>query len=256
MPTDPLFYLAASVAVILVGLSKGGLGGAMAILGVPIMATVVPPVQAAAILLPILLVMDAVSLWTWRKDNDPPTIWIVLPAATAGIAIGWLTAIVVPGDAIRLVVGLIALVFSMHYAWNRYIAGKRQIIPRPHNRIKGTFWGVVAGFTSFVSHAGGPPYQVYTLPLGQDPKTFTGTSVRVFAAINAIKLIPYFALGQFDATNLKLSLVLIPLAPIATLIGAGIVKRIKAETFYPFMYSMVFLTSLKLIYDGLASLGF
>jgi len=115
-------------------------------------------------------------------------------------------------------------------------------------------WGALAGFTSFVSHAGGPPYQIYTLPLRQDPKTYTGTSVRFFAIINAIKLVPYFALGQFDATNLSTSLVLAPLAPVATLAGAYIVKRMKPDIFYPFMYAMVLLAALKLIWDGLLHL--
>ncbi len=111
--------------------------------------------------------------------------------------------------------------------------------------------GTLSGFTSFVSHAGGPPYQLYTLPLGQDPKTYTGTSVRFFAIVNAIKVIPYFALGEFDATNLKTAAVLAPIAPVATIIGALVVKRMTPTVFYPVMYVMVLLTSFKLIHDGL-----
>lgn len=252
MMTDPLFYAAAIPAVIMVGLSKGGFGGAMALLGVPLMALTIPPVQAAAILLPILIVMDLVTLWTWRKHWDKTSLIIMVPGAIIGIAIGWATAAWVTDPMIRLIVGVVALWFVARYVQLTLAARRKASAPPPrgHQPVKGALWGTLAGFTSFVSHAGGPPYQIYTLPLRQDPKTYTGTSVRFFAIINAIKLAPYFALGQFDAANLSTSLALAPIAPVATLAGAYIVKRMKPEIFYPFMYAMVFLTSLKLIWDG------
>lgn len=256
MMTDPIFYAVAIPAVIMVGLSKGGFGGAMALLGVPLMALAIPPVQAAAILLPILIVMDAVTLWSWRKHWDPKTLLIMVPGAIIGIAIGWATAAWITDAMIRLIVGIVALWFVARYVTLK-LADRRRAGPVPadgHRPTKGALWGALSGFTSFVSHAGGPPYQIYTLPLRQDPKIYTGTSVRFFAIINAIKLVPYFALGQFDMANLKTSFALAPIAPVATLTGAYIVKRMKPEIFYPFMYAMVFLTSLKLIWDGVAHL--
>lgn len=252
MMTDPYFYAAAIPAVIMVGLSKGGFGGAMALMGVPLMALATSPVQAAAILLPILVIMDIFSLWTWRGDKDNRTLVIMVPGALIGIAIGWATAAWVTVPMIRLIVGAVSLWFVWRYVAQRITSSRNgtEELPLPHNRAKGMFWGTLAGFTSFVSHAGGPPYQIYALPLRQDPKIYTGTSVRFFAIINAIKLAPYFALGQFDTTNLSTSLVLAPLAPVATLAGAYIVRRLKAEIFYPFMYFMVLLAALKLIWDG------
>ncbi|MDF1607913.1 sulfite exporter TauE/SafE family protein [Hoeflea sp. YIM 152468] len=256
MMSDPFFYATAIPAVIMVGLSKGGFGGAMALLGVPLMALTISPVQAAAILLPILVVMDAVSLWIWRSHKDNRTLVIMVPGALIGIAIGWATAAWVTAAMIKLIVGVVALWF----VW-RYLAqilatarnGNTQT-SHPHRPTQGLLWGTLSGFTSFVSHAGGPPYQIYTLPLRQDPKTYTGTSVRFFAIINAVKLAPYFALGQFDVTNLSTSLALAPLAPVATLAGAFIVRRMKPDIFYPFMYAMVLLAALKLIWDGTSHL--
>lgn len=245
--SDPWFYAAAVPAVILVGLSKGGLGGAMALIGVPLMALVVSPVQAAAILLPILIVMDIVSLWTWRGERDPVTLKLMLPAAMLGIGIGWLTAAVVTTGAVRLIVGLVALAFFARWLAQKLAASEKA---RPHSGVRGAFWGMVAGFTSFVAHAGGPPYQVYALPLRQSPALYVGTSVVFFAVVNAVKLVPYFALGQFDATNLTASAVLMPIAPLATLAGAWIVRRMKPEIFYPFMYAMVLVVGLKLVWDG------
>lgn len=252
MMTDPYFYAAAIPAVIMVGLSKGGFGGAMALLGVPLMALAISPVQAAAILLPILIVMDMASLWSWRSHKDAKTLSIMVPGALIGIGIGWATAAWVTDPMIRLIVGSVALWFVWRYLVQKMAEARTGDLkaPRGHRPVLGVLWGALAGFTSFVSHAGGPPYQIYTLPLRQDPRTYTGTSVRFFAIINALKLVPYFALGQFDTTNLSTSLVLSPLALVATLGGAFIVRRMKPDIFYPFMYVMVLLASLKLIWDG------
>lgn len=251
MLTDPWFYAAAIPSVLLVGLSKGGLGGAAALIGVPLMALVVPPVQAAAILLPILILMDIVSLWLWRGNRDGATLRIMLPGALVGIAIGWLTAAIVTEAMVRLIVGVVALAFFLRWFATRMAGTEHRT---GHSVARGTFWGAVSGFTSFVAHAGGPPFQVYALALGQEPRIYVGTSVIFFAIVNAVKLVPYFALGQFDAANLTASAVLMPIAPLATIAGAWIVRRMRAEVFYPFMYAMVFIVALKLIWDGLSAL--
>lgn len=248
--SDPWFYATSIPAVLLVGLSKGGFGG-IALIGVPLMALTMSPVQAAAIMLPILIVMDIVSLWSWRGQRDTETLRIMLPGAMAGIGIGWAMAAFVTVSAVRLIVGIVALLFVLRWLVQR--VGRRHRLRR-QNLAAGNFWGAVAGFTSFVAHAGGPPFQVYALALGLAPGTYVGTSVIFFAILNAVKLLPYFALGQFDASNLAASAVLLPLAPVATLTGAWLVRRIKAEHFYPFMYVMVLIVSLKLIYDGVAGL--
>jgi uncharacterized protein len=247
---DPAFYLAAVPAVLLVGLSKGGFGGAAGFVGVPVMALVMPPVQAAAILLPILVLMDAAALWTWRGVFDRLTLKIMLPGAMIGILAGWWLAAVVTEDAIRLVVGLVSLVFVGRWLYLRFRHGREHRTAQ--NPALGSFWGAVAGFTSFVAHVGGPPYQVYTLPLGLTPALFTGTSTVFFAVTNAVKLVPYFLLGQFDGANLSASLVLMPLAPVSTLAGAWLVRRMRPETFYPLTYGTVALVALKLVWDSVA----
>jgi uncharacterized membrane protein YfcA len=250
--SDPLFYAAAIPAVALIGFSKGGFGGAMAVVGVPLMALVMPPVQAAAILLPILVLMDIAALWAWRGNRrDGTTLRNMLPGAFVGIGIGWLMALVVTEAMVKLIVGAVAFGFVARWVWQKY-AG--QDAPHPHNAMAGAFWGTVSGFTSFVAHSGGPPYQVYALPLRQDPKLYTATSVLFFAIVNAVKLIPYFALGELDRSNLIAALALMPVAIAATFAGAAIVKRMRAEIFYPITYTLVFLLSLKLIWDGVAGM--
>lgn len=245
--SNPWFYATAVPAVILVGLSKGGFGGTMALVGVPLMALIMSPVQAAAIMLPILVIMDISALWSWRGQRDRETLRNMLPGAMIGIGVGWALATVVTVSHVRLIVGVLALLFVARWAAQQlgYRPGHRE-----HSASAGNFWGAVSGFTSFVAHAGGPPFQVYALPLGLAPPLYVGTSVIFFAIVNAVKLVPYLALGQFDATNLAASAVLLPIAPLATLAGARLVRRMKPEIFYPVMYVMVLIVSLKLIYDG------
>jgi uncharacterized protein len=249
---DPWFYAAAIPAVILVGLSKGGFGGAVGFVGVPLMALAISPVQAAAILLPILVMMDLVSLWTWRGVFDRDLLWSMMPGAILGIGAGWLTASLVTADMVRLIVGAVAFVFVLRWVFQQIRHGSGHVAQR--NPALAAFWGTVAGFTSFVAHVGGPPFQVYALPLRLDPKVLTGTSVIFFAVTNALKLIPYFALGQFDGTNLAASFALMPIAPLATLAGAWLVRRMRPEVFYPFTYATVALIAVKLLWDGAVQL--
>lgn len=237
------------VAVVLVGLSKGGLGGAFALLGVPVLSLVMPPVQAAALLLPLLLAMDAVGLWTWRGTFHRPTLVAMLPAAVVGIAVGGLTAAVTSESLVRLIVGVVALGFVLRTVWPR----RAPSTPR-RSRVSAWFWGAVAGFTSFVAHAGGPPYQVHVLPLRLDPRVYTGTAVVFFAIVNAVKVVPYAALGQFDARTMLSALVLLPLAALAVVVGAALVRRMRTEVFYPFMLAMVALVGVRLVYDGVRSI--
>jgi len=246
--SDPWLYAAAIPAVIIVGLSKGGIGGGISILGVPIMALVMPPIEAAAILLPILIAMDIVALLAWRGVWDRRSVNILVPATMLGIAIAWAVAAYVTDAAVRLIIGAIALLFTLNYVRG----GSTE--PRPHNVAKGWFWGAVGGFTSFVSHAGGPPIQMYLLPLRLDPQLVAGTTVLIFAIANFVKLVPYALLGQFSTAHLAASAVLLPLAPAATWLGAKLVRVVSFEFFYRVSYAALFVIALKLVWDGLASL--
>lgn len=250
MFTDFAFYAAALPAVALAGLSKGGFGGAMGMLAVPILALVISPVQAAGIMLPILVVMDGISLVFYRRIFDRSTLATMLPASIVGIGVGWMTAAYVQEDFVRLLVGIISVLFALNYWFGDRLRTRPM---RPH-AAKGAFWGAVAGFTSFVSHAGAPPFQMYALPLRLDKQVFVGTSVIFFAVTNAVKLIPYFFMGQFDAANLETAAVLFPFAALTTVTGIWIVRVIDQSLFYGLSYLFVLLIGLKLTWDGALSL--
>ena len=256
MNLDLLFYAAAIPAVVLVGLSKGGLGGAFALIGVPLLAMVVPPMQAAAIFLPILLVMDAVALWAWRRHNNRPTLLAMLPGGLLGIAVGWATSAYVSVNVMRLLLGGISVLFALRYFIDAARASQRaEPLAAPERPVAATLWGTLSGYASFVAHAGGPPFQIYTLPLRLDPLAYTGTSTRFFAIMNAVKVIPYFALGELGSANLYLSATLLPVALVSTLIGARLVHHLRPAVFYPLMYGMVLIAGGKLLYDGITGLG-
>lgn len=249
---DITFFLAAIPAVTVVGLSKGGMGGAMGLMGVPLLALAVPPVQAAAIFLPILIMMDLVALWAWRSHNHRETLLVCLPGAVIGIALGWATSAYVSTNIMRLVIGAITIVFALKFFYDTYGPKRHvEVKPKEQRPVLATLWMTLSGYGSFVAHAGGPPFQIYVLPLKLDPKTYTGTSVRYFAIVNAIKVLPYFALGELDTENLSLSVLLLPVAFVSTMIGAWAVRHMKPQFFYPFMYVMVLIAATKLFYDGL-----
>ncbi|MEW5421087.1 sulfite exporter TauE/SafE family protein [Amorphus sp. 3PC139-8] len=253
MITDPIFYLCAIPAVIVVGISKGGFGGSIALLGVPLMTLVISPIQAAGIMLPILVLMDLIAVASYRRTFDKTVLIMTLPGAFVGIALGYALASSVDEAMVRLMVGLVAVVFSLDH-WVLKRRRPSDHVPPAHSPVKGTLWGALAGFTSFVSHAGGPPYQMYAIPLQMEKRMFAGTAVMFFFALNVTKLVPYFLLGQFSTANLETSAVLFPVAIAAILLGIWLVKVVPQEAFYRVLYVFVFVVGLKLIWDGATSL--
>ena len=255
--TDPAFVVIAIVSVLVTGISKGGFGG-VALLAVPLMSLVISPIQAAGIMLPIMIPMDFLSIWVYRKRWDGKNLALLIPAATVGITIGGLTANLVNDQIVRLLVGVIAVVFTLHRARGLYlrrVANASGQEPRkPPNKVWGAFWGTCAGFTSFLAHAGSPPYQVYVIPQGLSKEIYAGTSVMFFAAANAIKLIPYGMLGQLSATNLSVSAALLPLVPVGVFLGVWINRRLPEKTFFAIILASIFLVGLKLIWDGVSTL--
>src|SRR5262245_11704540 len=241
---DPTFFAVAALAALLIGLSKGGIS-TVGVLGTPILALVISPVKAAAILLPIYVVSDMFGLWAYRREFDRRVLTILLPAAIVGIAVGWATASRVSDDVVGLVIGVIGVAFCVN-AWR-----VRNAIPqaRTADVPRGVVWGTRMGFSSFVSHTGGPPYQVYVLPL-QLPKTiYAGTPTIAFAVVNAAMLLPYWALGQLRTENLRVSALLAPVAIVGALAGIRLVRVLPQRVYFTFVQVMLFAVSLKLIYD-------
>ncbi len=239
------FWALAGLAAVLVGMGKGGLP-VVAMLPVPVMALVMSPVAAAGLLLPVYVVSDMFGLYAYRHAFDRRVLAIIIPGMTIGVVLGYFTASVVSEDWVTVLIGVIGLVFAL----NLLLRAKAVVKPRRAGVAPGIFWGAMTGFTSFVSHSGGPPYSVYTLPLGMTKAVFAGTSTIAFACVNAIKLIPYYMLGQINLASLEKVIVLMPVAAVSVLVGVRLVKWLPEKLFFQLVTWALLAVSVKLIWDG------
>ena len=243
-----IFWSAACLAAFFVGASKGGLP-MVAVLAVPIISLVMPPMQGAALLLPVFLVSDVFGLWIYRHVFSRRNLAILIPAGAAGVFLGWLFAGSVDDDMVRVIIGTIGLGFIAMRQWGRL---RGRVAARPANVPSGLFWGTVAGFTSFVSHAGGPAFQVYILPQRLEKMVFAGTATILFALINLMKVPPYLALGLVAWADLQIVAILAPVAIIGAWVGYRLIQIIPERVFFIAVEVALFLVSLNLIRIGLA----
>ena len=170
-----------------------------------------------------------------------------------GIAAGTLLFEFMSPAVIRLILGVVAVSFTLHHWIGKRLSGKEK--RRPYPTSAGVAAGLVAGFTSFVAHAGGPPLNMYLLRRNLDRTLFVGTAVLFFTVVNYVKLVPYAWLGQFDLSNLGTSLVLAPLAPVGIGIGYWLHHRVSDRFFFAVVYVMLFIVGIKLMYDGVSGLA-
>jgi uncharacterized membrane protein YfcA len=250
----PLFYPVAIFAILLTGVSKSGFGGGAAGIAVPLMSMFVAPPVAAAIMLPILCAMDVFGVHAYRGRWAREHLAVLLPGALVGIVVGAFAFGAMSLDAIRIVVGGIAVVFALN-RWLRVserIAARLAAGRRPPGRVGGAFWGAMSGFTSTLAHAGGPPFVIYMLAHKPDKTVFVATSVVFFLVVNYTKLVPYYVLGQLNLDNLAASLVFAPLAPIGVWLGVRLHRRLSERVFYEVTNTLLFASGAKLVWDAFA----
>ena len=252
MIVDPAFYLTAIPAVILVGFAKGGFAG-LGLLAMPLMALTISPVQALAIMLPILMVQDVVTVWSYRRSWDPTNIVRLLPGAVIGIGIGYLLAAYVSEDAVALTIGMVAVSFALR----RLVLERGGRIPQAAvaGRIGGAVWGAASGFTSMVAHAGGPPFQIYILPqrLHRRDRGGNGSDLLRHSECHqgGAILRPW---GSSRPPTSPASLALFPLAVASTIAGIWAIRRIASQRFYTLIYILLVFVGGKLVYDGVSGI--
>jgi uncharacterized membrane protein YfcA len=242
------YYICAIVAVVLSGLAKGGFAGIGA-LAMPIMALGVDPVRGAAIMLPILILQDVVSVWAFRRTWDGHVLAVMLPGMAIGVGLGYLFAAQVPETTVLGALGLISLLFGAQRLWVE--RGGKIVLPSNSPAWVGTLFGVASGFTSQIAHAGAPPFQMWVLPRRMPRDIMIGTSAIAFAVMNWIKVPAYAALGQFTPANLMATAVLAPVAILSTYAGVRLIRRIDPERFYTLIYVLMVLLGIKLLADAL-----
>ena len=236
------------LAVVILGLAKGGFSG-LGALATPLVALTMPPVTAAALLLPVLIVQDVVSVWSFRRSWDGWIIAWMLPGALVGIILAALLAASVPEAKLLLVLGLITAAFGLYRLWLE--RGGRVVAPSNSPGWVGTLFGVACGFTSQIAHAGGPPFQMWVTPRRLPHQTFVGTSAITFAAINWLKVPSYVLLGSFNREILTAAALLVPLAIASTWAGVWLVRRIDTARFYAVIYVLMVALGLRLVWQAL-----
>jgi uncharacterized protein len=242
--TDPWFYAVALPAVLLMGMSKSGFGAGFGSLAVPMMALVITVPQAAAIMMPLLLVMDVQGIAAFRKDFDKRLLLFLIPCGLVGTLIGTLLFKLIAVHWVSGIVGVMTLLFLAQ----RLLFPPRQDAKLP--RWLGAILAAMSGFSSFVAHAGGPPFNVFMIAQRLPPVVFTATAAYFFFIINLSKWAPYAWLGLLDLRNFATSLMLLPMAPLGVWLGVKIARRIQPQLFYRLVYLGMFLTGCKLVWDG------
>lgn len=249
---EPWFYALAIPTLLITGISKGGFASGGGNLAVPAMALTIPAGQAAGIVLPILCVMDIVGIWAYRRAWDRRLMLILAPGALAGIVLGALAFGELSDRAVKTLIGAVAVLFTLH-AWGKaWLArGLAAADPPGENRPAAFAASLASGFTSTLAHAGGPPLAMYLLPRRYSRALLNATTVMFFAMVNYVKLVPYAWLGQLNVTNLATSALLLPTAPAGVFLGLWLSRRVTDALFYRIVFTLLFLTGLKLLYDGL-----
>ena len=247
MEINILFFFTVVPAIVLFGIAKSGLGGSIALISIPLMTIAMPLTNALGIILPILIFSDFIATYKYRKEYDLETLKLMVPFAAIGIFIGSLTFTFFSEELLKFIIGLMGFLFAGHY----FFFKKNKEAKSDKNFFKGGVCSTIAGFTSFCVHAGGTPTSLYLLPLRMKKEIYVGTRIIFFACLNLFKLPLYINLSMTNFETFKQSLILFPVALLGILIGYKLLKIIEEKLFYNILYTLIFITSTKLLYDYL-----
>lgn len=242
------YWFLITLAAVFVGMGKGGLP-VIATLGVPTLSLIMSPITAAGLLLPVYIVSDIFALSAYRRDFNWEILRIGMIGMTIGVIFGGLTAKFVIEWVVIFLIGIMGFLFSIEQLRKR--KNKKTRSQTEINSIKGYFWCSISGFTSFISHTGGPPWQIFTIPLGLKKSVFVGTSVIAFSYCNVIKVLPYLLLGQINSISIYTSLIMAIPAILAVYLGVSLVKLIPEALFFKIVTWALFSISIKLMWDGI-----
>ena len=248
---SPTLFVAGTAAALALGVAKGGFGGIGTIVAVPLVSLAAEPERALAILLPLLLLADAISVTSHRRAFDRRAVLQCVPGAAAGVAVGGLLLAVVNGAWITVLIGAL----SVGFAVQSFAGAGRPDGPTAAGdpRLAVPF-GVASGLTSTLAHAGGPPIHVHFLSRGYAPVVFVATSAVFMACVNLMKLVPYVWVGSFDASSLGVSALLVPAAALGSFAGVALARRISRRAFSLAVNAAMLLIGLRLLWTGAKAL--
>ncbi len=240
------FWIVAGLAAYLMGLSKGGVP-MIAILAVPLMSLFMDPALAAGLLLPIYIVADCYAVYLFRKSFSRRNLAILLPGAIAGILIGFFAVSYVSSDLVKLLVAGIGASYLVNALRARF--AKTEPAPKSADVPRGVVWGTLAGLTSYISHAGGPPFQAYVLPQKLDKMVYLGTTTIFFTIVNLMKVPPFILAGQITWDSVAQAAWLAPLALAGAWSGAKIARVLPEKVFFLLVEIALAVVTVKLVWE-------
>lgn len=248
MQFDLWFYLVGFSATFAVAVSKGAFGGGLAVLSVPLLSLVMPPIEAAIVTAPLVLVMDIFAIGqfgsgTWSK---PDLKWLV-PGLMGGIALGYFFFTAVDPNWVNIGIGVIALLFSFDY----FLRSRKQSKTHPPSPGLALLAGVVAGFTTFVAHSGGPPASMYLLRRGLHKSVYAGTLLAIFFFGNLVKLVPYGVLALERPDTIKAAALLVPAVPLGVWVGKKLHDRLDQQQLIFWAYVILAIAAARLLYAAM-----
>ncbi|RDI59418.1 sulfite exporter TauE/SafE family protein [Microvirga subterranea] len=248
---DPLVLLVASCGVFVIAFMKGAFGGGLAIIGIPLLALVMDPLEAGALLAPLFIVMDVAALYYWRPGtwSKVDLMWL-LPGLAVGTGLGFLLMSVADTHAVAILMAVVTLAFT-----GLWFRGGGKVVQRPRSKPKALIAGTASGITSMIAHSGGPPMSMYLLPLGLSKAVYAGTSSSYFAVGNVMKVIPWLVLAKPDAALWTLMGLCLPVIPLGVWAGYRLHARLNQAQLYRLLYGLLFVAALKLLWDGLRGYG-
>lgn len=245
---DGAFFAVAIPAVLFAGISKGGFGSGAAFASASILALVLEPGLALGVMLPLLMLVDAVTLRPyWRRWSWPDAKLMIL-GGIPGVGLGVAVFRVADADVLRFLIGGISIAFVVWHMGQK--AGWFRPAQSRLSASAGLWAGLVAGFSSFVSHAGGPPAAMYLLSQRLDKTTYQATTVLIFWAINIVKFVPYAVLGMFTMQTALANAALAPVAIAGAWIGVRLHHAVPERLFFQLTYVLLTATGSKLIWDA------
>ena len=251
MQPDALFYLVGGIAVIILGLSKGGFAG-IGMISTPLLALVVGPIAAAGVIFPILVVQDFIAVAMYRRTFNRGILATMIPGAAVGVLLAFAFASILPAWSVEMVLGVVSLLFALQQLKRRLATPQARRPIQGGTRLLGMMSGIGSGFTSAIAHAGTPPFQFYVMPKGLDRDMYVGTSVLFFAATNVMKAPAFIALGQLSVAQLKTTLILLPMAVASSWAGVRLVQMIDVRKFNAVISIILLGVSVTLVCQGVA----
>ena len=238
----------AFAGVFLISFMRGAFGGGFAIIGIPLLSTVMDPVTAGGLLAPLFIAMDLFALRYWKPSTgSKPDLKLLLPGLVVGIGTGYLLFRVLDHRAISIVMAVVTLIFV-----GLWFAGGARVTVRPRSSQKAVAAGFTSGITTMVAHSGGPPLAMYLLPLGLSKEVYAGTTSLFFTVGNAMKAVPWLLLVKPDGNVWTLMAACLLAVPAGIWLGWRLHERLDQTQLYRACYALLVVTGVKLLWDGVS----